>query len=194
MNRFFCFYTAKTGYADEAERCAKSFKAFGVDVSRMSMLNKRNWMATCMARCAVLQRLSFEYSDDGIGLLDSDLTCLRDPVLLKDFSGDVAVHDGGPGSPACMRYSAGVLVFGATPRGRACLDLWVKACRADATPLEELREQLYLKQAIEHSEAVVTHVGDAYNKHIDRYVKGDDTVILHHVASRKLKKTIGGAK
>ena len=147
-------------------------------------------MANCMARASVLQKLSCEYPDDGIGLLDSDLTCMQDPIILKDFVGDIAVHDGGPASPPQMQYSAGVLIFGATPDGRSCLDLWTKLCHDDKTPTYELREQLYLKQAIEHTDALITHVGDAYNKHIDKYRPGDDTVILHHVASRKLKKTI----
>lgn len=152
--------------------------------------------------------LAEKYPSDGIALLDSDLTCMAYPEVLVDFQGDIAVHDltdtqPGKGHP-CNRYSAGVSVFGATKYGRECLRRWAELCTLDKNLGDPLREQVYLHQAIHEAThdqwgekiksdcLTVTNIGEKYNRTIDRFVKGDDTVILHHVASRRLRTQVGG--
>lgn len=195
MNRFFCFYTRDTDYAAYAAECQSTFAKFGVEVKTIPMLDMRNWMRNCMARTSVLLTVANEFPCDGVGLLDADLKCLRDPVLLKECPGDMAVVDGGEAAPPNMRYSAGVCVFGPTKRGRAVLKDWAARCMADGRFGEPLREQLYLLDAIEAGQKdglVVTNLGADYNRHIDWYTPGDSTIILHTVASRKMRKKIGG--
>ncbi len=207
MTRLFCLHTGQP-YSTLALECAKSFAAFGVTVEVIELDSKRDWMSNCMQRSAKILELASQYPNDGIGLLDSDLTCLRFPEKLVLFTGDLAVHDltdTRPGkSHPCYRYSAGVSVFGATERGRTCLRRWAELCARDEHRSQPLREQIYLYLAIHggtlgsFSDAstvdgmVVTNLGENYNKVIDFYVPGDETVILHHVASRKLRAVVGG--
>lgn len=223
MNRYFIFFTPH--YATMARECLASFKAHGVQAFPIEMPHHPGgWMKACMARSKVLARYaSDEYPDDGIGLLDADLTCLKDPVWLKQFSiaagetrrlsvdwglhgspdagycGGVAVHDltdvGRLPDHRAQRYSAGVTCFAPSPLGRACLKRWAELCELDPEPTHELREQVYLYTAIEEGSKnglTVFNLGAKYNRPIDEMRDGDDTVILHHVASRKLRDVIGG--
>ena len=195
MNRFFCFVTEQTPYEKVAqEQCLLSFRQFGVPVTLVSLANRSDWMKNCMARSNWLAQVVNTFWSDGIGLLDADLTCLKTPTLLTDFVGDVAVLDNGdrPGIGPGFRYSAGVLIFGKSVKGRECLKLWAKLCQEDGKHTWELREQVYLGEAIAQSGVAVTNIGPAYNRHIDRYKAGDDTVVLHNVASRQLRHIIGG--
>lgn len=211
MNRYFCFFT--THYAAMAEACIKSFAQFGLTVDPAGMrAYPEGWMKACMSRSRLLVNLAADFPDDGIGLLDADLTCLQNPEWLKIFGNgrdglfsgrllncDVAVHDltdvGRTADHRCQRYSAGVTCFAPTPAGRACLKRWAELCELDPEPSHELREQVYLYTAIEEGRKnglSVFNLGPKYNRPIDEMTDGDGTVILHHVASRKLRGVIGG--
>ncbi len=207
MTRFFCFHTGQE-YGPMAQTCADSFAKFNVEITLIQLDSKKDWMKNCMQRSLELKRLAEEYPEDSIGLLDSDLTCMQYPELLVNFKGDLAVHDLTDTQPGKIhpsyRYSAGVTVFGPTKRGRDLLTRWSDLCRLDPHKGEMLREQVYLYLAIHGGNlekfnapnmvdgVVVTNIGERYNRTIDRFKEGDDTVILHHVASRELRSKIGG--
>ncbi len=206
MNKLFCLHTGHQ-YGALAQQCATSFAKFGVDVTLIELKSQKDWMRNCMARSAQILHLATEYPNDGIGLLDADLTCLAYPELLVNFGGDLAVHDLTDTQPGkihpCYRYSAGVSIFGATKRGRKCLARWAELCERDPHRGQPLREQIYLYLAIHGGTLenfkplppvdglVVTNIGEKYNKTVDRRLQNDDTVILHHVASRKLRAIVG---
>lgn len=203
MNKYFCFYTSH--YADWSKKCIDSFARFDLPVEPIQLPDGKQWMENCMSRSALMCGAAELYPNDGIGLLDADLTCLKDPLLLKVFKGegcdiwgDVAVHDltdiGRMPDDKCSRYSAGVTCFAPTPSGRACLRLWVDKCREDRLKgLERLREQVYLYEAIQESKAKVFNLGKFYNCPLDENYEPEHTVILHHVASRQLRPVVGGS-
>ncbi len=207
MTRFFCPHTGQE-YGEMAKKCAASFAKFNVEVTLIQLDSKKDWMKNCMQRSLELKRLSEEYPEDSVGLLDSDLTCMQYPELLVNFKDDLAVHDLTDTQPGkvqpCWRYSAGVCVFGPTEWGRRCLNRWAELCLEDKDKGEMLREQVYLYQAIREGQydqwgdlkkkdfLVVTNIGERYNRTVDQFKEGDDTVILHHVASREMRVKIGG--
>jgi len=197
VTRFYCFSTVNTPYEAVALKCAASFGKHGVIVSLRSMPVVGGWMRNCMARAEALRsHWMGECPDDAVCLLDADLECLGDPVALLDFPGDVAVHDSGPDVPNESRYSAGVLAFAPTPEGKCILSRWVDLCAGDKHFGKALREQLYLREAIQEREAQgarVFRLPRTYNMHIDHHKDGDGTVILHHVVSRTLRKVMGGS-
>ncbi len=210
MNRYFIFFTDH--YAEMAQKCYESFVSFGLNVELQFMEpHPGGWMKGCMKRARLLTDLAAIYPNDGIGLLDADLTCLKDPDILSlcpfglEFSNiqskvwDVYVHDltdvGRTADHRCQRYSAGVTCFAPTRKGHACLARWADLCDLDPEPSHELREQVYLYTAIEEGRKnglTVFNLGPKYNRPIDEMTEGDGTVILHHVASRKLRGVIGG--
>lgn len=205
MNRFFCLHTPGP-YAELAKQCVESFAEFGLPVTLQEYEPPPNakWIERCKARMSVLMVLAGLFADDGIGLLDADLTCVKEPVLLQYFNklsngNDVAVHDrvdqGRLPDDRCHRYCAGNIIFAPTDLGRACLRRWFELCEADPEPFIEFREQVYLHTAIEELRRDGLHVfniGDRYNRVPERMTEGDDTVIIHQVASRQLRATHGG--
>ncbi len=206
MTHFFTFHTGSR-YGLLARKCVRSFAAFDVKVESEIIPGGKYWIANCMQRALRIEALAKQYPEDNICLLDADLVCLKRPDKLIDPIGDISVHDltdTQPGkSHPCYRFSAGVLLFSPTPHGRSCLSRWANLCRVNPLKNNMLCEQQYLYTAIREGThdklsggekkrdfLVVTNVGEAYNRIIDRYVEGDDTVILHKVASRKMKKRV----
>lgn len=210
MNRFFCFYTSGP-YALMARKCRRSFEPY-MPVKLIELKTTHDWMGNCRARAVRLNHLAMKHPNDGVGLLDSDLQCLKNPEILINFGapngdagGDVAVHDltgiGRGEEDRNCRYSAGVICFAPTELGRACLDRWAQLCIANPEPDIELPEQVYLYTAIREGIAKanpdkripglkVLNIRHAYNRPFDEATDGDDTVILHKVASRKLKALV----
>ncbi len=195
MNLFFTFFSGKE-YEDLARECVRSFHRFGLDVRMLDMPARGKWMKNCLSRAIILNDIAMDYPDCGIGLLDADLTCNQTPSKLLNFKSDVGVHDltdiGRLPDDYCHRYSAGVTIFGGTSMGRACLGSWADLCRRDPEEASgvELREQRYLYKAIEFvrgNGAKIENLGKNYN-----YAVESDVVILHHVASRRLRELSGG--
>ncbi len=193
MNKYFCYYSNKE-YRQLAEDCVVSFQRFSLWVHLLALDDKKGWMRNCMARAVDLAHQAEENPTLGIGLLDADLTCYKTPHRLLNFDGDVAVHDklNDPKTSTCpnSRYSAGVICFAPTLLGRKCLHRWAELCVADKDKGEVLREQFYLEQAIKEGRAAglkVFNLGVHYNQPVS-----SETVILHHVESRRSRDKIGG--
>ncbi len=197
MNQYFCYYN-NDEYMRLALACKESFERFGLQIHVATLPDRHGWMKNCMSRAVALQEAATHTvpNGNGIGLLDADLTCFKTPHRLMHFEGDVAVHDKAADKPPTMtncpnsRYSAGVICFAPTPLGRECLRRWAELCVADKAKGEVLREQLYLEQAIEDGRKqglVVYNLGPHYNQPV-----AQDTVILHHVESRRSREKIGG--
>jgi hypothetical protein len=111
--RYYLLYTMGTPYAKLAEECLDSFLKFDLDVALSPMSSQKDWMKNCMLRARKLLAFA-EAREEGVGLLDADLLCLKDPVLLKTFENsgfDVLVHDLGGEKQINHRFSAGVLAF-----------------------------------------------------------------------------------
>lgn len=194
-SKFFIFATEGTPYIAMAYNTCESFREFGVAVDVIKIAKRDTWMQNCLRRSVELSALADRWEGYGIGMFDADLECLKEPLKLKSFSGDVAVRDLGlddeqwVNNKSC-RYSAGVILFGASAYGRECLHGWAKRCVKDEQKNEHLREQVYLYEAIEEVKkkgAIIQNIGATYNQPVS-----SDTVILHHVVSRKLREQMGG--
>ena len=201
MTRFFVFYTKGTPYQAEAEATARSFAQFGVEVVVVPMVPTGDWMRNCMLRAPMLWELAKQYPHDVISMFDADVRCLMNPVLLKQFGGDVAAHYRGKDAHENKRYCAGILMFGPTSFGRAALQNWAELCKLDQFPRTNVREQVYLTRAIEgvrraaegtNSPFNFVNIGDEYNRHGNWIKPGDGTVIVHYEASRFYVKRVGG--
>lgn len=198
---FFTFFTAGTPYARLAEECVRNFSKHDLRVTPVPYGNGGDWMKNALARAGLLAAIADTLPGRAVGLLDSDVEPLSRPEQLYALPAgvDFAVEDRGAQTPAHNRYSAGVLIFGATPAGRALLNAWAKRCADDPLPRQVLREQRYLHDCIEEAKASpaglrLLNLGNRYNRLPEQRTDGDDTVLLHTPASRKLLQVIGGKR
>ncbi len=186
--KWFCLWSHDIRYHRLACACAASFANFGVEVRVEELPTSYDWMKNCMRRASALKLRAEIHPDEVIVLLDSDLTCVADPVVLKRFTGehwDISVHDKGPTASKNVRYCPGIIAFAPTVAGRACLQHWAQLCETDPEPHEMLREQVYLHTAIESAKKRGLRVHT-----LDNEYNTVAPVICHHVASRKLRDEI----
>ena len=201
MPRFFCFYTEGTPYQDEAARTVASFAPFGVNVTPIGVKPAGDWMKNCMLRAPLLWDLARKYSSESVGMLDADVRCVADPVLLKDFNADVAAHFRGPLAREKRRYCAGVVVFGPSMISGVALAKWAQLCTEDPLPQANIREQVYLTRAIEHARVMgnmsddgfnFVDIGEEYNYPGGGHKPGCGAVLVHYEVSRYYVKKVGG--
>lgn len=205
--RCYTFYTPHTHYALLARKCKRSFLRFGVSINLIEIENKNNWMKNCLSRISILKREADKHPCDDIWIFDSDLECLKYPDLIISALGtscqnkkyDIATWDkssidSGSKTDSSTRFCAGMIGFAPTPAGRACLNRWASKCESDPVPGAFLREQVYLYEAIMADKYLnIFEIPDSYNRHTDRYKNNaESTIIVHHVASRKMRNLIGG--
>ena len=188
--RAFTFYTLGTPYENLAQRCVSSFRSNGMEVNAIPFKGTRSWMGNCMRRQEMLKSLMSVYSNVTIALLDSDLVCLKKPIMLADFATDVALHHR-PHLPEEHEFCAGLVVVKPSPKGREFVDNWARITKENKKKKAEFREQLYLKEAVMGTKGLTwTDLGEFYNRKPEHFVEGDNTVILHDVASRKTRKEL----
>jgi hypothetical protein len=195
--RLFMLFTAGTLYEVLAQEGVAAFARCGLAVEAVAYPNLGNWMLNALARAPRLDLLAAEHPGRAVGLLDAEVRPLARPGRLFSFDGDLAVEDRGPGRPPHDRYSAGVLLFGATALGRRLLRDWAQMCKANPEPQVKLREQKYLHDCIEKLKPLgldVTNLGNAYNRLPEQRRAGDSTVLLHEPASRRMLAQIGGTR
>ncbi len=196
--KFFCYWSHLPEYEALAHKCAESFARFDITVNVKELKSQGNWMKNCMARSVAFYDEAIENPESTVVLLDSDLDCVADPVLLKTFDGslgDIAIHDKFEGKHT--RYCPGIFAVAPTTGGRECLRKWASICDSDLTPDEWLREQVYLYMAIEQMKQdgykfKVFNLGWEYNSVPN--VPCEKPVIKHGVASRKLLTKVGGRR
>lgn len=198
MTRFFTFYTENTPYEEEAKLTVEAFAKFDVACEAIAYINQHDWMMNAKARSGLLMDIAAKYPYDNIGMVDADCRPVRKPVRMIFFNGDFGCEDRGPSKKSNLRFSAGSLVFGASTAGRGILSLWTTYCTQDAQPKMPLREQYYLFQAVVESQKNpdfhFVNLGNEYNRKPEDVKPGDDTVMIHDVASRRYLKKIGGRR
>jgi hypothetical protein len=194
--KWFTFFTVDTPYEKIAAQCVQKFARFGLAVTPIPFPNAGDWMKNALARSRYMHSLAQIYPEAPIGLMDSDIEPVKAPLLLYQFTKDFAAEVRNP-APPYDRYQASVLIFGPTPKGREILRDWAEICQRDPKPHEKLREQLYLALVAEDhlaKGAEIVNLQRKYNRRPEERQDGDDTVILHTPASRKLLKVIGGVR
>lgn len=196
---YFTFFTAGTPYERLAAACVEAFDRHGLRVSPVPYGNGGDWMKNALARAPLLAAIAAALPRSPVGLLDSDVEPLACPVDLFALPPgiDAAAEDRGANVAPHNRFSAGVCVFNATEAGRVLLQDWARRCVEDREPHRVLREQKYLHDAIlagQEKGLRFLNLGNRYNRLPEQRRAGDDTVLLHTPASRKLLQVIGGKR
>lgn len=195
--RWFTFCTTNSPYEKEAMDCADAFKKYDITVCIVPYKATGNWMKNCMQRARILSECAHMWPHDPLGIVDSDIRPVADPLLMKgEFPGDLAAHYRGPKERENRRYCAGLVVFGATIWGRMILKRWSDLCITDPSPEEMVREQVYLTRVIDpirkHHEITFLNFGDKYNRSPEEQGQGKETVLVHYESSRFYGAKMGG--
>ena len=198
MTRIFTIYTENTPYEEEAKELVWAFSTFGIEVKAIAIKSAGDWMLNALSRAPILQIHAEAFRNDTIVVLDADIRPKARPAALFDLDADIGAEYRGDKAPEYRRYSAGVLAFSPSAAARSCLYDWAKMCVEDPYPSQRLREQQYLFETIERH---VSHglrfrnLGNRYNRKPEQVKAGDDTVLIHDVASRRyLGKEIKGKR
>ncbi len=155
-------------------------------------------MKNALARSELLIKIAEQTPADVICMVDADCRPRKNPVRLIYFDGDFGCEDRGASTKPNRRYSAGVLLFGPSAAGRRVLQDWQVKCKMDSSPKMPLREQYYLHEVVEEERKNpafhFVNIGEEYNRKPEDVKPGDDTVMIHYVASRRFLKKIGGKR
>jgi len=169
-------------YRDDALRLIASLDGWGIAHEITPLPSQGSWIANCghksrfMADCR-------EAHAGPIVWLDADAEVVQYPTAFDVLDGvDIAVH---------LRHGtellSGTLYLGDTDRARQLLRRWVLACEQNP---HEFDQRCLHKAMGSVPGLVVHHLPAAYTCIFDAsdMLKQGDPVILHHQASRRLKR------
>ena len=180
--KYITFYTHQ--YEPEAQKCVSSFAKFGITVKAINYKATKDWTANCLQRTELLQQEWEKNPEEDICRLDSDILCLREPVLFKNIFVDVAVLHR-PEWNESLEYNIGVLVLRSTPKAKQFLSKWLELCLLNKMKQKYLPDQIYFKQAMDTVKPKLLALPREYNCKPEQ--RNNDTVILHNMASRTKK-------
>lgn len=185
----YTFYTKS--YFPYARKLAKSFKPMDVEVCGYEIPDKGIWMENCMIRSHIMAKLlTYDY-----WFLDSDIQAIsknkNDYELFNTSCNTIdLILNHRPNRPDYDCFSAGIIYVG-TPKGHETIKRWSEICYADSNPDSFLREQLYLKQAIDQIQPHWVPLNDNYNyvppkgqPYTKKKLIEKGVVLLHDPASR----------
>lgn len=189
------FFTTGTAYEDEAREMMASCEAFGLRHDVVGVTPRGDWAMNCAIKARVVMS-AWERTGgrDGVGAVvwvDADARVRRRPAVLEQGGFDFAVH-----RVERWEFASGTVAFGRSAGAEALLREWVRRCEAEPW----VWDQVHLDRAWEA--LVMAGVGlrtlwlpQAYTKIFDRAaedVSGDEPVIEHMQASRRLATAVSG--
>jgi hypothetical protein len=194
-NTYYMYYTPGNDYERLAVKNAARYQEWGVDVRLVKIVNTGDWMTNCMSRSIDLHCLSTQ-TKGNIGLLDADAEPIKEPVLLKTLDDYDLCARYVPENDKSGRINVGVLLFGGD-KGREILKQWSIKCREDWCKGIKVREQYYIADSVEEMGGVDAikffNLPPEYNVNKDDHAGSSSTVILHLMASRRMRRRIGGS-
>jgi hypothetical protein len=182
------FFTKE--YCDEALRLVSSLEEFDIDHDITGISSRGSWIANVNYKAEFCRDKLVQYKKP-IVWIDCDAEVKSYPVLfpeLKDFFDIGLFYRNRENRP--HELLSGTLYFNNTSTAMRILDLWVSMCRANSTSWD----QRNLNRVIEeYGDSVkIFEFPSSYVRIFDAedMLWDGDPVILHHQASRRLKRIV----
>lgn len=180
------FYTIGTDYEAEAQRLIESCERFNLPYRVEPVPNLGTWQRNTQHKAEFLRWMRSELTGP-IVWLDADAEVKCYPALFAEITdADVAVHYRAKGKGK-RELLSGTVWFAETVEARNLLDRWVETNRRNP----KRWDQSTLADAIRDLPGVLVHELPApYCLIFDRMRRLGPPVILHHQASRRLKRRV----
>jgi hypothetical protein len=184
------YYTDNTGYKGEAHRLEASLKSFDISYHIEPIESLGSWDLNTRYKAEFLLEMSYAF-DTPIVWLDADAEVLQYPYLFDGLSDkcDMAVY-----RDQQQQLLSGTIYINKTDKAREILELWILENKAAHI---SKYEQYNLAKVLRDAEAIdrpfnVRNLPQEY-VYVERAFGTLPTpVIMHHQASRRLKREING--
>ena len=176
------FYTSGTGYEDEAREMAASAHRMGLDVY-LRAIDNRGWQRNTQFKACFLREMVARHQGRTIVYTDTDSRFARYPALFDDpaFRGiRFHLHKG-------HELLSGTLQIHCDPSTAALMGLWVEECEKNP----HVWDQRALASAVDRWAGNVGHLPKEYCCIFDSKPLPAVPVVVHHQASRRLKREVG---
>lgn len=186
------FYTAQTGYEEEAKRLGKSLRKHDIEYEILPVPSRGDWISNCAMKAEFIERMLVEYGQPVVWL-DADAEVMKPLELFQCALFDFAVREREQKiHPRFGPWNSGTLYFGTSPKAMELVSLW--ADRSTARPEELDQLSLYEAWAEMEDKPVTEFLPWSYCTIFDERGRPVDPHVLHHQASRRLKRTVGPAR
>jgi len=183
------YYTVGTGYEEEAKRLLKSVGKFSLDYYIQGIPSRGSWISNVQHKPTFLREMIERFPDRTLLMVDADAEFLKYPTLLCDFhQADIGIHyrqrDG-----TRRELLSGTIFMRPCPVVNNVLKAWEDECKANPSEWDQRALSRVLKR-VRYSSARIIDLPAQYCTIFDSMSDVRDPVILHHQASRYLKKGI----
>lgn len=179
------YYTLDTGYEREIQkRLLPSLAKLDIPHDIVGLKSLGRWNLNIYQKAHVIRDMLRKHSDVNVVWLDADAEVLRYPTLFDEIAGDFACHfRRGKG------LSSGTMFFRNNGRIAELVNAWIAAIELHPQH-GTITEQKVLQGLLPaHPNVEVERLPLAYSMIFDRE-QVPEPVIVHHQASRRLKKEV----
>lgn len=186
------FYTAGTLYEEEAVRLQESLHRLGIEHEILPRPNLGNWVSNCAMKATFIEEMLQSYGKPVVWL-DADAEVMQPLDLFQSAQFDFAVREREAKiHPRFGPWNSGTLYFGTSPEAMMLVALWVQ--RSAACPDELDQMSLYQAYHCMVDPPTTEFLPWSYCTIFDERGRPAEPHVLHHQASRRLKRTVGPVK
>lgn len=189
------YYTAGTGYEDEAKKMLASAHRFGLETDVRPISTQGGWQANTYYKARFLRLMLELHPNQPLLWLDADVEMRRYPALFDDLDVDLAVNivdwSRYPGRRNDRELNTSVIYLRNTEPTRKLLDAWIaRNAREIHTGIWE-QKNLQAELRSPPAGLRVLELPDRYCQIFDLMAAAGDPVIELFQASRRLKREVG---
>jgi hypothetical protein len=193
--KFIACYTKNTPYEEEVKKLRESFQKHGLDFDIEGYESRGSWLANCHFIPIFVKKMLLKYPRDSLVYLDADATVEQFPTLFFDIEQDkevdFAVYHLVRGKT--RELLDGTMYFRNSAASHALVDAWIKKDTEDFSKgvwEQKVLESLLPTFPIMWGELPTSYCFIFDNPVQGRELRGEMPVIVHHQASRRMKKTV----
>ena len=188
-------YTVGTEYEKEAKELEKTLIKQKVDYKIYPTENKKDWILNCGQKPGIIAKAMREFPESAIVWIDADASLVSYPKLFEQIDADIGYHmfSKVPGDRNYKRGAppillSGTLFFNNSPISKKIVSDWETLCNKERKWDQRVLQNLVQNK---YNGKIKTHILPIeYVKIFDKGKPTKTPVILHHMASRSLKRVI----
>lgn len=186
-----CF-TRGTPYEEEAARLKASCRKLGLEHAIVPVEPRGSWERNCAIKPEVLLE-QYRTQDRPVLWVDADAVMHAPPMMLAGAEPDFAVH-----KARGWEFASGTIYFNRSEGGERLLRRWAELCAQspeawDQLTLDRAWEEVTVSTPLRTLWLPQTYTS-IYDMEPDARLGGAEPVIVHHQASRRLKRVVGSGE
>jgi len=177
-------FATQGAYESEIERLASSCARWNVPLVRETISTLGSWKRNCAYKPRFIRKMLDAYPGQSLLWLDADAEVQGDVSAIASLQCDIAARTCLWPHPSHPHLLSGTILIQPTPAARITIAKWCELQTGEVT------DQRVLEKAVAETKPIIVDLDPRYVAIIDETPAIDRPLIVHHQASRRLRRVM----